>query len=105
MNSFSISMDTIHVVTQRAVKLNTYSVQSNQWVGLTVNETLELMQERYPDMTDEDEFYINFFYPFWQQGNTSIIAVDGEDIAPDAPTTRRSWNSRTQERQYGWRVQ
>ena len=81
MNSFTVSMDTIHVITQRAVKLNTYGFQSSQWVGLTINETLALMQERYPDMTDEDEFYVNFFYPLWQQGNTSIIAVDGEDIA------------------------
>ncbi|MCP4167500.1 MAG: hypothetical protein GY759_16645 [Chloroflexi bacterium] len=80
--SISVSMDNIHTLTQRGLKLATFGHDS-EWSALSTNDTLDVMQERYPDMTSEDLFYVNFFYPTWQTGKTEIIAVDGVGIVSE----------------------
>ncbi|MBN1666560.1 MAG: hypothetical protein JW862_05710, partial [Anaerolineales bacterium] len=93
-----VNMDEVHLSTQRTLKLNTYSHTSGQWQPLELEHVLANVLERYadlsaelsnlqanyPELTTSDlENVLMLLYSLWNLGQTTVVAVDGQPLAPD----------------------
>jgi uncharacterized repeat protein (TIGR01451 family) len=94
----TVNMDEVHLSTQRTLKLNTYSHQSGQWQPLELEGVLETVLDRYPDLSavlaDLQLQYpdlvesdltgvLIILYSLWNLGQTTVVAMDGQPMAPD----------------------
>ncbi|MBC8422471.1 MAG: FG-GAP repeat protein [Chloroflexi bacterium] len=97
---FNLNLNNVSMSTMRGLKSNTYQYEDDAWVSLDLDETLDVMQERYedelsdivedlqddyPDLTEGDlQLLLDMFYTAWFVGQTRIISIDGQPLAPES---------------------
>lgn len=94
----NLNLANVAMSTMRSLKSNTYRSVDGQWETLNLDETLDVIRQRYegqlsailldlqddyPDLTEEDlQLLLDMFYTAWFVGQTRIIHVDGRDMVP-----------------------
>jgi len=96
--SFNLNLSNVSMSAMRGLKSNTYRYEDGDWASLDLPETLEVMQARYeddlaailddlhddyPDLTEDDlKLVLDMFYTAWFTGQTRIIEMDDQPLAP-----------------------
>ena len=98
--TFNLNLNNVSMSTMRGLKSNTYQYEDGALVSLDLDETLDVMQQRYedelsdivadlqdkyPDLTEEDlQLLLDMFYTAWFVGQTRIISVDGQPLVSNS---------------------
>jgi len=99
-NHLNLNLNNVTMSTRRGLKSHTYEYEDDAWQSLSLEDTLDVMQQRYedelsdiledlqddyPDLTEDDlKLLLNMFYTSWYVGETRIIRTDGQALSPDS---------------------
>ncbi|MCP4540736.1 MAG: PKD domain-containing protein [Chloroflexi bacterium] len=106
--NLNINLADVVANTQRSAKLTTYRYDDG-WEAFSLQETidhveekydndeieqdLEELQDDYPELDEEDlRGVLILFYTVWFVGQTRIITVDGQDLAPESRSDREVYD-------------
>jgi hypothetical protein len=105
--SFSVNLETVDMGTQRSLKRAGYQYESDGWEAMSLEGTLAMVQERYddlsgalaelhaqyPELTEHDlEGTLFLFYTVSYVGQTRVIAINGQVIAPEQRSDRKVYD-------------
>lgn len=95
---FSVNLADISVNTVRGLKRSTYELGAEGWQELSLVDALRIvrqryaddyagilasLQDQYPELAAKDlQTVLEMFYAVWTIGQSRIIAVDGQPLAP-----------------------
>jgi len=98
-SQFNLNLTNVAMTTRRSLKSNTYQYQDDSWESMDLEETLDMVEQRhedqlssiledleedYPDLTEDDlTLLLRMFYTAWFVGQTRIMSLDGQPLAPD----------------------
>ncbi len=95
--SLNVNLADIPMSLQRTLKRESFHYQDDRWQTMTLEESLEMVGERYadlsgaladlqaqyPELTEHDlEAVLYLFYAVWFLGQTRVLSLDGQDFAP-----------------------
>ena len=104
---FNVNLAEVEMNTFRALKREAYEYRDDSWETMSLAETLKLVQARYDDLSEElEEMHEQYpelseqelvrtlylFYSVWYIGQTRIIAIDGQPLAPDSRSDREVYD-------------
>ncbi len=109
--SFNINLETVDMGSQRSLKRVSYRYESDGWEAVSLEDTLAMVQERYddlsgtladlhaqyPELTEHDlEGTLFLFYSVSYVGQTRVIAINGQVIAPEQRPDRKVYDQYNQ---------